>query len=165
MPVQTVPEPGIPPEDAALLGFLQTAELAARDLYGGAIEAGNDDDLYVGIRGNHQAYADRLAAQLGRSAPSRRADALYSQWEQRFQASGADFATAAYELESTLLATWTEAVGRLVAADSARTASSILMVEARHAAVLADLAGNGDDLAAVLENSAEPVAFDVEAQG
>jgi hypothetical protein len=165
VPVQTVPEPGVPTEDAAILGFLQTAELAARDLYGAAIEAGNDDDLYVGIRDNHQAYSDRLSAQLGRSAPARRAEALYSEWEQRFQASGAEFATAASELESTLLATWTEALGRLVGADGARTGASILMVEARHAAVLADLAGNGDDLAAVLENSAEPLQLNVEAQG
>jgi len=144
---------------------MQSAELAARDLYQAAIDAGNDDELYVGIRNNHRAYADRLSAQLGRSAPDERAEALYSEWEERFTATGTGVASAAYELESALEATWTENLGSLVAADSSRTAASIMMVEARHCPALADLAGKGDDFAALFENTAEPLQLDSEAAG
>ena len=64
--------PGPTAADAELLGAAQAVELAARDLYRAAIDAGADDDVYVGIRDNHQAYADVLSGLLGRAAPGRR---------------------------------------------------------------------------------------------
>ena len=36
--------------------------------------------------------------------------------------------------------------------------ASILIVEARHCAVLADLAGGGDDVDLLFENEGEPIA-------
>ena len=62
--------------------------------------------------------------------------------------------TAAYDLESTLVATHTELLGELEGVDGAKTIASILMMEARHCTVLADLAGRGDDLDALFENTA-----------
>ena len=48
---------------------------------------------------------------------------------------------AAYELEATALATHIELVGMLQGTEGAALLASILAAEARHATVLADLAG------------------------
>ena len=157
MPVETVPEPGVPAADAELLGVLQSFELTARDLYQVAIDAGADGDVWRGIRDNHRAYADRLSGQIGRAAPDARDEALFTELESAFATIGTELATAAYDLESTLLATHGETLGALSGADSSRSIASILMVEARHCAVLADLAGLGEDFAALFDNEAEPV--------
>ena len=67
-------------------------------------------------------------------------------------------AAAGYDLESTLVATHTELLRALEGTDGAEMLASILIVEARNCAVLADLAGNGDDLDALFVNDAEPLA-------
>jgi hypothetical protein len=82
-----------------------------------------------------------------------------------FDALEADFAVsdvtavaqAAYDLESVAVATHTELLGLLEGVDGAKLVASVLAVEARHCTVLADLSGNGDDLDALLDNSAEPL--------
>ena len=56
-----------------------------------------------------------------------------------------------------LVATHTELLRSIQNLDGARLIASILIVEARHCAVLADLAGGGDDLDALFENEAEPL--------
>jgi hypothetical protein len=66
-------------------------------------------------------------------------------------------ATAGYDLESAAVATHTELLGRLTNADAAKLIASVLAMEARHCAVLADLSGRGDDLDVLLVNTAEPI--------
>ncbi len=163
--VRTVPPAGNSADDEALLGALQAVELAAWDLYVAAISGGGDDDVYVGIRDNHRAYADLLSGLLGRAAPDARDQQLYDAQLAGFESSGTDLATAAYDLESALVATHGDVLGQLVGADGARAIAAVLMAEARHCAVLADLAGLGDDFTALFDNQAAPLALAGEGQG
>lgn len=162
---RSVPPSGYTAADAELLGVVQSIELAVRDLYQAAIDGGADDDVWTGLRDNHRAYADVISGMVGRAAPGRRDDAFYEEQVGSFEATGEELATAAYDLESTLLATHTELLGELEGVDGARAIASIVTVVARHCAVLADLSGQGDDPAALFENSAEPLELAGGAQG
>jgi hypothetical protein len=142
--------------DIPLLVFAESVELAARDLYGDAIAAGAEDDAILVMRENHRAYADALHGMLGTNANGTRDESLYSQYAGQFKvADAATLAGPAYELESSLVATHTELLGQLVGTDPARLVASILIVEARHCVVLADIAGKGADFDALFENTAE----------
>ena len=66
-------------------------------------------------------------------------------------------ATAGYDLESAAVATHTEVLGRLANGDAAKLIASMLAMEARHCAVLADMSGRGDDLNVLLVNTADPI--------
>lgn len=162
----SVPPRGFTAEDRELLGAVQSVELAVRDLYQVAIDAGADDDVYRGIRDNHRAYADRLAGVIGRTSRGSRDEQLFDDQRSAFEASGNELATAAYDLESSLVATHAEVLGQLQGIDGANAIASIAMVEARHCAVLADVAGLGDDLDAVFgSEAAEPLDVPAGAQG
>ena len=161
----SVPPIGYTTQDKELLGALQEVELAARDLYQAAIDAGADDDVYVGIRDNHGAYVDLLSGMIGRSSGSLRNEAVFRDQAGSFEVSGQELAQAAYEFESTLVATHTEALGQLEGVDGARAVASIVMVEARHCTVLADMAGNGQTYSVLFESSAEPLDLSVGGQG
>ena len=69
-----------------------------------------------------------------------------------------EVAAAAYELESTMVVTHAAALGRARGDRRRRSGvAAVLIVESRMCAVLADLAGLGDDLDALLVNDAEPL--------
>jgi hypothetical protein len=151
--------PGRPTDaDTALLARAQEVELTARDLYEAAIAegaAGDEDRVLMAARANHQAAADGLSALIGNDAPQMADAELFDQYADRFRTSDiTTAATAGYELESTLVATHTELVGQLEGVDGARTIAAVLIMEARTATVLADLAGEGDDLTALFDNDA-----------
>jgi hypothetical protein len=146
-------------EDRARLAAAQSLELAARDLYQAVIDGGLTDPVFVAIRDNHRAYADNLSGLIGRSAPGRPDAALHEEMIGAFEdADTTAAASAAYDLESRLVATHTESLRQLEGTDGARMVASILIVESRHCAVLADLAGGGDDVELLFENAAEPIA-------
>ena len=69
--------------DIELLGFAQSFELTARDLYQAALDGGlADDDLadvFTTSRDNHSEYANRLAGILGVDAQQHRDDALFDE--------------------------------------------------------------------------------------
>jgi hypothetical protein len=149
-------------EDLPLLAFAQSFELTARDLYQTAIDngaAGEFADVFTTLMENHEEYGNVIAGIIGADAPQRRDDAIYDQFVAGFNAR--DFvagAQAAYDLESTAVATHTDLINQLVGVDGATALAAMLVVEARHCTVLAHIAGRGDDLAALLENSATPLA-------
>jgi hypothetical protein len=148
--------------DIELLGFAQSFELTARDLYQGALDAdlARSDlaDVFRTLRDNHAEYANRLSGILGVDAPQQRDDELYEQLSGDFASNdAAAVAAAGLELESTAVATHTELIGRLAGIDGIAAIASIVVVEARHGTVLADVAGNGDDLDAMLTSDAEPL--------
>jgi hypothetical protein len=144
--------------DIPLLNFAESIELAARDLYSVALAAGVKDDAIVAMQSNHRGYADVVRGMLGTNSNGRRNEALYSTYADRFNvADTASLAAPAYELESTLVATHTELLRRLMGTDPARRIASILIVEARNAAVLADIAGKSSDFTALFEDSASPL--------
>ena len=113
------------------------------------------------LRDNHQRLRRRPRGHPRHAAPSsRRDDALYDEFvgDVRAVATCDALAAAAYDLESTLVATHTELLGQLEGIDGARLIASILIVEARHGTVLADVAGHGDDLDALFVNDADAAA-------
>lgn len=157
-------------EDVALLAFAQSFELTARDVYQAALDDGlADDDLapvFTTVRENHEEYGNLLSGLLGVDAPQQRDDALFDELVSAFR--GGDptaVAEAGLALESTAVATHTELLGRLRGRDGIAAISSIVTVEARHCTVLADAAGRGDDLDALLITDAEPLAPPAGASG
>jgi hypothetical protein len=147
------------PEDLELLDFALSVELSAGDLYQASIDAGAEDPIFDVLRNNHRSFADVLSGILGTNA-SRAPDVrLFDDREASFAVGDVPaVAAAGYDLESTLVATHTELLRSIEGTDGAEMLASILIVEARNCAVLADLAGNGDDLDALFVNDAEPLA-------
>lgn len=152
-----------PPErptdgDVTLLAFAQQVELTARDLYQTALDegaAGDEDRVLQTCQANHQAAADSLSALLGTAAPGTADDLLYEQWVDRFASSDLQaVAMAGYELENTLVVSHTELVGALEGLEGATTIAAVLIMQARMCTVLADLSGQGDDFAALFDNTA-----------
>lgn len=143
--------------DDALLEYAMRLELTARDLYDAAREAGGLAELATILRGQHEAYAQSLSRVTGLSARGR-LDDVYDQFVGAFAiADDTAVALAGHQLETIAVATHTELVGLLESPDAASLAASILVIEARHATVLADAAGLGNDLDALLTNDAEPL--------
>jgi hypothetical protein len=149
-------------DDIALLGFAESFELTARDLYQLALDSGLADDeladVFSTLRDNHEEYANRLSGILGVDAVRARDDALYEELSGDFEGGDAAAAAAAgLDLEATAVATHTDLIGQLAGIDGIAAVASFVIVEARHATVLADVAGAGDDLDALLTSDAEPV--------
>ncbi len=131
------------PADTFLLEQAMLLELTARDLYEVAIDAGPADEIaevLAVIAQNHRAYAQSIAGAAGLSASGRNEDA--------FESLRGEFADgsilAAHQLEQTAVSTHTELLGEYESAQAVRLTASILVVEARHATVLADIAGVSD---------------------
>jgi hypothetical protein len=136
--------------DAALVGFAISLELTARDLYDAAIEAGATGQMWEVLREQHESYAQHLAGIAGVSAGARNDD-VFDALVGGFQ--GATSA-AAFDLENVAAATHTELLGEVVDLNAAKSIASIVAIESRHATVLADLAGMGDDFDALFLNTA-----------
>lgn len=138
-------------DDVTLLGFAQSVELAARDLYDAALATKDFDEtqraVIATIRESHDAYAAALSALLGRQAPQV-ANPSLEELSSTFGGDTKSVLDAAYQLESTAVATHTEILGKLQGLDGAALIASILIVEARHGTVIAHLNGSTelDDL-------------------
>jgi hypothetical protein len=154
----TAPPQRPTPEDIVLLNFAEAVELAARDLYQDAIAAGVTGDVVTALADNHRGYADVIRGILGTRSVGVRSEDLYEQYASQFKvADMTALAGPAYELESTMVATHIELLRSLRGTDGARLLASILIVEARQCAVLADIVGKGDDFDALFENTATPL--------
>lgn len=131
-------------DDVALLGFSQSVELAARNLYDVAKSVDGLDDsqrvVLATIRESHDAYAASLSGLLGRDAPQV-VNPVFDDLQSSFGGDVAAVLQAAYGLESTAVATHTAILGELQGTDGASLIASILIVEARHGTVLAHLNG------------------------
>ena len=133
--------------DVDLLGFAQTVEIAAFNLYGIAAATGNFDDdeqaVIATFHDAHEAYAASLSGFLGRAAPQVM-NPIYDEMKDAFGGDRATILEAAYTLESITVATHTEVLGELQGTDGAALIASILIVEAAHGTVLANMAGETD---------------------
>jgi Ferritin-like domain len=142
----TAPPQRPTPEDVVLLNFAEAVELSARDLYQVAIGAGTKGDVVNALADNHRGYADVIRGMLGTRSVGVRDPGVYQQYESQFKVADiAALSGPALELESALVATHTEMLRKLVGTDGARRLASILIVEARQAAVLADIGGAAGD--------------------
>ena len=119
-------------------------ELAARDLYDAAIEAGADGDEWAILRGQHWAYATRLAGLAGTSARGRN-DEVFASLESGFGSS--DPLAAAQELENVAAATHIASLEAIADRRFAEITAAIAAMESRHATVLGIMDGqSGDEL-------------------
>lgn len=132
-------------DDKALLGFAQSIELTIRNLYDVAIDLGSFDgpslNAVKAIREAHGAYAQSISGLLGRVAPNAPIVALFNALKRDFSGSPDEVAAAARALENTAVATHIDIVGQLIGIDGSALIGSMLVVEARHATVLATIGG------------------------
>jgi rubrerythrin len=146
--------------DRDLLDQAMRLEMTARDLYESALEAGIDGDIADTVRAiaaNHRAYAQAISGATGLSANARNDD-VFDELEASFAVSDVTaFAEAAMQLENTAVATHTELLGQYESIDAVTMTGSILVVEARHATVLADIAGLTGNLDDLLRPESEPL--------
>ena len=145
-------------DDVSLLGFSQSVELAARNLYDVALGTDDFDDntraVLATIRESHDAYAASLSAILGRHAPQT-VNPVFDTLQSDFGGDKKSVLDAAYALESTAVATHTDVLGKLQATDGASLIASILIVEARHGTVLAYMNGSTDLDELLVDNEAD----------
>ena len=131
-------------DDDVLLSFAQTVEIAARELYDVALGNAGFDEIeravIATIRESHDAYAASLSAVLGRLAPQV-SHPIVDELRESFGGDRSSVLDAAYALESTAVATHTKVLRSLQGTDGAALIASILIVEARHGTVLANLNG------------------------
>lgn len=141
--------------DRTLVTFAIGLELAARDLYQAAIDAGNTATPWRILSEQHRAYAERLAGAIG--VPANVVDqAVVAQLEASF--TGDRPANAAFGLENTAAATHIQLLGSLDDPAITEVVAAIAAMESRHAAYLAERSGRGDDFDALFSNSAAPLA-------
>ena len=135
--------------DVTLLAFAQQIELTAQALYDEAIALGGWSDeqlvVLVAIREAHQAYAQSLSGLLGRQAPGQMSLPLFESLRGGFNVSADAVLAAAYNLESSTVATHLDVLAKLQGTDAAALLASIFSNEARYGTVLADLAGQTDE--------------------
>ena len=145
-------------DDVSLLGFSQSVELAARNLYDVALGTDDFDDntraVLATIRESHDAYAASLSAILGRHAPQT-VNPVFDTLQSDFGGDKKSVLDAAYALESTAVATHTDVLGKLQATDGASLIASILIVEAQHGTVIAYMNGSTDLDELLVDNEAD----------
>jgi hypothetical protein len=133
--------------DASLLAFAQGVELTVRDLYDAALRVKGWDDstkaVLATIRESHESYATSLGGLLGRKGTQQR-DPVYDELKASFAGDTKSVLQAAYDLEATAVATHTDVIGQLQGTQGVALLASILVVEARHGTVLAELRGSTD---------------------
>ena len=145
-PTTTAPPKRPTSADIVLLGFAQSLEFAAAQLYGQAIATLGTDWQPIGavFGRHHRAYGEQIGALLGRRAPGVANQTLLDERTPAFSAKAEPaILQAAYELEISLAASYTQLLGLLKGTDGITLVASFQPVEARQAVVL----GQGTDVA------------------
>ncbi|HWL44137.1 MAG TPA: hypothetical protein VNQ73_14445 [Ilumatobacter sp.] len=154
----TTPAQAVTPDsDAQSAAEAVALELAARDLYDTAIEAGADAPIWATLREQHESYAQRLAGIVGVSANTPDADLLAGLSESFAVTNPGE---AAVELENSLVAGHTGRLAAIAGGTSTGDAlasafASIVTAEARQATVVALLSGVTDAAALYVNPSSE----------
>lgn len=159
---QTAERPNVPTDaDKATLDLVIGFELAVSELYRIKLAAGTGSDelaTAVGVMAeNHQAYAQAVAGATGLSAGTANASTVAA-LRSGFEGSDTEFFAAAHEIEQAAVATHTDAIAAYQSVDAIVLTASILIAEARHATVLADLLGV-DDLDVLFGNDQDPLTL------
>jgi len=140
--------------DRATAQFAIGIELAARDLYQAAIDAGASGTAWGIFVSQHAQYAQRIAGLTGISA-NNVDNTVYQARLAAFQSDRP--ANAAYELENTLVATHASLLAQVDSANAANVLASILAMESRQAAYLAERSGRGDNFDALFTCTGQPL--------
>jgi hypothetical protein len=141
-------------DDLANAQFAIGVELAARDLYQAAIDAGATGTAWAILADQHSQYAQAVAGLTGISANT--ADsAVYDARIGDFQ--GDSPANAAYDLENTLIATHAALLGQIADGNVADVLASVVAMESHHAAYLAERSGRGENFDALFTCTGTPL--------
>jgi hypothetical protein len=141
-------------DDLANAQFAIGVELAARDLYQAAIDAGATGTAWATLADQHSQYAQRVAGLTGISANA--ADStVYDGRVAAFQSDRP--ANAAYDLENTLIATHATLLGQIVDVDIADVLASVVSMESHHGAYLAERSGRGGNFDALFTCTGTPL--------
>lgn len=141
-------------DDLANAQFAIGVELAARDLYQAAIDAGAPGTAWALLASQHAQYAQRVAGLTGISANASDR-AVYEARVANFQ--GDRPANAAYDLENTLVATHAALLAQITSANVANVLASVVTMESRHAAYLAERSGRGGNFDALFTATGKPL--------
>lgn len=145
-PTTTAPPKRPTSADIVLLGFAQSLEFAASQLYGQATPTLSQDWQLIGavFGRHHRSYGEQIGALLGRRAPGVANQTLLNERTPAFGArTEPAILQAAYELEISLAASYTQLLGLLKGTDGITLVASFQPVEARQAVVL----GQGTNVA------------------
>jgi hypothetical protein len=145
--------------DIALIATAQQAEFTAQTLYQRALTrvkgwTPEQTTVITTLGGSHQAFANAFSGMLGRVAPNAADSALLAKLDSSFTGSTDSVLKAAADLESTLVATHLDILGRLQGVNGATQVAAIVSAEARHVTVLLDLAGSKDLSALLVDTEA-----------
>jgi hypothetical protein len=142
-------------QDTVLLGFAQTIEYSANELYDQGIPSLSADagQIALTFSRHHLSYAQQIGGLLGRRAPGIANRTLTQERSAAFSAtSEEEVLRAMYELEISLAASYSAVLGELRGTDGAALVASIQPIEARQAVVWGQALGLSDeDLMPVLE--------------
>lgn len=133
--------------DTSILVFAQSLELAAVAAYDVALASNKLDPTPAAVaalfRSHHLEHAQAMAGAAGKAAKNMANLTILKKFGPILQAAKnqKELLTAAFLLETAAAATYGQALGQLMATDSASLVASIQPVEARHAAVLARVLG------------------------
>jgi len=145
--------------DSKLLAFAQALELAIRDIYATLVDRGTKtgDELAILklMHSHHVAYEQSLNGMLSKKAATSRNDEVFTQ---TFSALSDPTKTwpVLLELENTAVATHTALVEKIESPTAASLIASVVMVEARHAAIISTLVTT--NLGSALDNPATALA-------
>jgi hypothetical protein len=146
-------------QDTVLLGFAQTIEYAASELYDQGVPtlSGDPGQIALAFSRHHQSYAQQIGGLLGRRAPGVANRTLIQERSAAFSAtSEEEVLRAMYELEISLAASYSAVLGQLRGTDGAALVASIQPIEARQAVVWGQALGLGDDELMPLLEGDEP---------
>lgn len=150
------------PSDSATLDQAMQLELAAVKLYADARAAGLPEvvaSVATEFGANHDTYGHQFAAITGISANTYN-EAAYNARKDDFATSDpVKFAKAAWELENSAAATYSDLFTKLEARNAQTVVASIVVVNGRMATVLADIAGVSDDYAALFDPPSTIIAL------
>lgn len=133
-------------DDESLLAFANAAEFAARDLYAAAANMSTfskeESAMLVGFHDHHRAAAQAFAGLVGSAATNEPSATVYNAFRSRLTGNDKSaIFNVLRELENTLVSTHTSLVGVLEGTAGVALVASVLTIQARQAAVLAQLAG------------------------
>ena len=141
--------------DIKLLAFAHTLELTTRDIYIVAVarKSLSDDEraLLEQFHANHVAYEQSLNGLLSKNAVTKRDDAIYASFSTKLS-EAQNIWLALLEIENIMIASHTKAIETIESAKVAALVASMIMVEARHAAILASQATT--NISTALDNNA-----------
>lgn len=133
--------------DLALLGYAQSLELAAVEVYTQAVSSGHltpaTVDVTVAFRRHHTDHSQAIGGLAGKRALGVANRSVVKAFGGRALRANdeAGVLTVAYELENAVAATYAYAIGTLQGTNPAAVLSSILSIEGRHAVLLGQALG------------------------